>query len=798
MLEDLTYALRTLAQRPGFTTVAVLTLGLGIGANTAIFSVVNGVLLQPLPYPGPEKLVRLYGVTVGEEGLGNLSPLDFLDLRAMSRSLDGVSAFANRRYTWVGSGDPVQLDGIRVTPGYFEVAGLAPAQGRGFSRSDGVPGAPSVVVLSHRLWQSAFGGDPAVVGSTIAFEEESAAVVGIAAASFVAPGYGSGGPTFWTNFRIDPERHGRGGHWVRAVGRLSGDASVEQAQAELTALMSTLEERYPDTNAGEGVAVVPLLDASIGDVRPMLLVLLGAVGFVLLIACSNVANLFLARAVGRAREVAIRAALGAGRGRLVRQLLTESAVLALLGGAFGLALAVWGVDALLALSPGDLPRLENVAVDGQVLAFALGLSLLTGVLFGLVPAIRISSTDLNHSLKEGGRGAGDTGHQRERHVLVVVQVALALILLTGAGLLSRSFRQLLQVDPGFRADGVLSLRVTLPASRYEPPARVAFYRDAVERLSAVPGVESVGIVNALPLSDNWSCDGFGLDDRPRFEPGDQVCAEARWATPGYFEAMRIPLVDGRMLDERDGSEKERSILINRTMARRFWPEGSPIGRRLTWRVGWWTIVGVVGDVKHFGLDRDARSEVYMPHGPGAEQRAMFFALRSTTTPDSLVGTVRHELAELDARLPLTHLSTMEQAVSGSLAQRRFNLLLLLAFAGVALVLALIGVFGVMSYTVNQRVREIGLRVALGARGADIYRMVLRQGLLLAAAGIACGLVGAAFLSRFLTTMLFGIQATDPPTFVAVPLLQALVVAIACLLPARRATRIDPLTALRED
>ncbi|HEX7049883.1 MAG TPA: ABC transporter permease [Longimicrobiales bacterium] len=812
LLQDIRYALRTLRRAPGFTAVAVLTLALGIGANTAIFSVVNGVLLHPLPYPEPDRLVGVYQLWQGDRAV--MTPANFRDVRQQATGADGTSSpvleemapYYRSDFTLTGSGDPVRLQGVEVGAGFFDVLGVAPVLGRTFRPDENEPGRTRVAILSHRLWQQRFGAEPEIIGRVIRLDGNPYEVVGVMPEGFSFPAERD----VWTPIEYDAEfmsENSRGAWYLSVVGRLAPGVSEEQAASRVAAIGRRLEKAYPQVNTNVGMTVLSLHDAMVGDVRTALWVLLGAVGFVLLIACANVANLLLARAASREGELAVRAALGAGRGRLIRQLLTESLILGALGGAAGLLLAVWGTGFLVALQPRNVPRLDEVTVDGTVIAFTAAIALLTGLLFGLVPALQTARTELAATLREGGRGAlAAKGSARVRNALVVAEMALAVILLAGAGLLINSFARLQRVDPGFRAEGALAFRLSLPGVAYnEESARAAFYDRLIERLEALPGVRSAGAIMALPLSGFSFTFTFNVEGREPAQPGSDQSLQTRVVTPGYFRTMGIPLLRGRAFTAQDRADAPQVVLISESAVRRYFPDEDPIGRRIT--LGWGrgpgrpnvggVIVGVVGDVKQFELAEEQSAVVYVPHAQ-VPVGGMTLVVRTAVPPLTLAGAVRREVGALDADLPIAELRTLEQLVARSISQPRFYMLLLAVFAGVALALAAIGTFGVMTYAVAQRTREIGIRMALGADPGSVRRLVVGRALALAATGLGVGLLGALALTRLLGSLLYGVTATDPLTYGAVALTLIGVAFLAGYLPARGATRVDPTVALRAE
>ncbi|MDP2577623.1 MAG: ABC transporter permease [Candidatus Palauibacterales bacterium] len=802
IIQDIRYAVRTLRKRPGFTAAALLTLALGIGANTAIFTVVNGVLLKPLPYDAPDQLVRIWGVdrTRGPTRR-NISPQDFLDWREQARSFEEIAAFTDSRETLTGDGEPERVRIGAVTHGYFRALRMRPALGRTFAPEDDLPDAAApVAVLSYEMWRTRFGGEPDIIGRTITINGDAVIVIGVAASDFRPPPSGTrlvARHDLWLPLGLGPSR-GRGGHWLTAIGRLQPGVTLDQAQAEMDAITVRLEQEYPNSNAGWGVRLEPLRGAIVGDVRKALLVLFGAVGFVLLIASANLSNLLLIHASGKRRELALRAAIGAGRPRIVRQLLTESLVLSALGGAAGLLLAIWLSEALVGLGASAIPRVGEIGVDVWVLAFTAGVTLLIGIMVGLIPARLVSRPDLTATLSAGTRGsASSASRQRIQGVLVVSQIALALMLLIGAGLMIKSFRTLQAVDPGFDRDGVLTFDLALLSHAYpERPQVVAFYQELQERLEALPGVHATGSVSILPLR-GWSCDGFEIEGRPWASPAAAECAEFRVVSGDYFGALGIARVRGRIFDERDHIRAPRVAVINEAMARRYWSGQDPIGKRLQYG-DLFEIVGVVSDIRQLGLDSEPLVAVYLDHRQYPFYRELTVAVGTLGAPSSAIGAVRAEIRAMDPDLPLSSVSTMSQLLSRSVAKERFRTLLLGLFAALAAALAVIGIYGVISYSVAQRTYEIGVRIALGARAEDVLRHVMRSGLKLALLGIGFGLLGAYALTRVLANLLFEVSVTDPPVFAVVTLLLGGVALAATYVPGNRATKIDPVEALRHE
>jgi putative ABC transport system permease protein len=797
VLHDIRYALRTLHRHRVFALTAILTLGLGIGANTAIFSAVNGVLLRPLPYPDPDRILTIWGrhPAIGRE---SASLPDFLDWRK-ARSFSGMAAWANAAFTVTGTGEPEVVSGALVTPNYFRVLGAPIPLGRDF-RDDEARGAARVVVLSQGYWQRAYGGRSDIVGSRITLGGVPYTIVGAGARGLALPAE----VDIWAPFQTDTTL-GRRNDFLQVIGRLAPGATAETAEVELATIARRLEAEYPASNAGWGVELIGLHERIVGEIRPALLVFLGAVALVLLIACANVANLMLVRVAARERELTIRAALGASRRRLVRQLLTESVLLALAGGVLGLGLAVGGVSALRALDPGTLPRLDAVRLDARALAFALVLSVGTGLLFGVVPAVRARRFDLRGGLAEGGRAlSGARSAARTRSALVLAEVALASVLLVGAALLLRSFVGLTRVDPGVSVDGILTARVTLPRSRYDDPARQVAFADALlDRARALPGVASAALGSAAPVDDAvpyWAIALAGVEQPPPDVVQDAVVYRA---SPEYFHTFGLPLIRGRLFEASDRTDRAPVAIVSQGLARRYWPGGDPVGSRLTFgdptdsATSWMTVVGVVGDVRQDGAVSPAYPQIYVPFAQ-LSNRSVVVALRTGRNPLALAAPLKQALAGVDPSLALSQVTTMEQRVASTLARPRVNALLLAGFAATALVLAALGIYGVIAYSVVQRTRELGIRVALGASADAVLGMVMRQGLTPVMIGLAIGLGVAAAGSRVLRSLLYGVTATDLATYGAVAAFLTAVAAAASYVPARRAARSDPVQALRAE
>ena len=801
-VQDLRYAARQLRARPGFTAAAVLALALGIGANTAMFSVVNAVLLQPLPFRDPEGLVVLYERNRSQGVEREQSAAETLDdWRRDARTLSGLVAWRHWGLTLTGQGEPEDVSTIRASFNLFDVLGVAPALGRGFLPEEGQPGRHHVVVLSHGIWTQRFGADPRIVGRTLTLDDSPHTVIGVMPAGFRFPDDAdveAWMPLVYERFEVRT----RNQRMFEVLGRLAPDATLETARAELGTIAARLATTYPSTNTGWDVALLPAKEVATGEASEPLLVLLGAVTFVLLIACANVGNLFLARAADREREMAIRAALGAGRGRLVRQLLVESGLVGLIGAAGGVLLAVWGIDLVLAVAPDDLPGWNPVRIDGWVLGFALLLTALTTVITGLVPARALAAPDLGGSLKEGaGRATAHAGRTQLRRGLVILEMALAIVLLAGAGLLLKSFALLQRVDPGFNPARLLAATIYLPDHRYPDDFRqAAFYVDLLERVRVLPGVVSAGAVTTLPMSP------VGIDhDLPvviegRELPGTrEPQADFRIASPGYFETMGIPVLRGRTLTEHDRADAPPVVVVNKVLVDQLLPGEDPIGKRIRYfRAGPLAeIVGVVGQVHHRSLDAEPRPEIYISYRQ-LQYGSMTVVVRSGGDPLALAEPIKAAVFAADPVQPITEIATMDDLLHRSVAEPRFNTLLLGGFAALALVLAAIGIYGVVSYTVSRRTHEIGIRMALGARTVDVFRSVVGDGVRLAAIGTALGVLVALALGRALSSLLFQVSPHDPAVLALVALLLIGLAALACTVPARRATRVDPIVALRTE
>ncbi|CAN5347645.1 ABC transporter permease [soil metagenome] len=808
--QDIKYGVRMLRKNPGFTLIAIVALALGIGANASIFSVVNAVLLRPLPFAEAEQLVMVWERRPQQNReAGPVAPADFLDWQKQNQSFAAMAAYSARAFNLTGGGaEPEQLIGQLVTNEFFRVLGARAALGRTLLPEVDLPGGNRVAVISHGLWQRRFGGDAGVVGRTLTLDNEIFTVAGVMPPDFNYPDRET---ELWASPQRtvpdvilpgnpDPATL-RSLHYLNVIARLKPDVTRTAAHAEMEAIAGRLEQQYPDANTGHTARVVGLHEQLVGDVRPVLIVLLSAVGFVLLIACANVANLLLARGAGREREMSIRTALGAGRLRLIRQLLIESVLLAVTGGALGLLLALWGTDALVAISPESFPRLQEINLDARVIGFTFLTSLLTGVIFGLVPALQVSKLDLSSALKDGGRGSAEGfGRRRLRGALIVAEVALTMVLLVGAGLMIRSFDRLLRVDPGFKADHLLTMEVSLPQAKYnESEEQTAnFFREIIGRISGLPGVQSAGATWILPLSGQGAGSGFEIEGRDPATVSERLNSAFSSVSPNYFHTMSIPIVKGREFGDRDTATAPGVSLVNETFARRYFPNEDPLGKRIKRRGDdndWTTIVGVVGDVRQLGLDAEPRAEMFFSYQQSPVP-FMNIVIRTATDPATLAAAVRQEVWAVNPNQPVANVSTMNELLANSAARTRFNTLLLSLFALTALTLASVGIFGVMSYTVTQRTREIGVRMALGAQRSDVLRLVIRQGMILAGLGIVIGLAAALALTRLMTSLLYGVSATDPATFTGIALLLAGVALVACYIPARRATKVDPMVALR--
>lgn len=796
LLQDIRYAVRSLVKHRSFSVIAIITLSLGIGANTAIFSVVNGILLRPLPYANPAELVT---VLQGESS--PVAPANYLDLKQQTQSFESLSAAQMWGPTLTGRDQPEHLRGLQLSADMFHLLGVNPVVGRTFAAGEDQPGNEHVVVLSHRLWQRRFGGDPNVIGQQLTLDGAGYTVVGVMPQPFEFAPFWATHTELWVPLNLGARISDRNGQSLRVFGRLKPGVTRAQAQSDVATVFARLAQQYPDSNKGLTLSVDSLHEKVVGKTRTALLIFLGAVGFLLLIACANVANLLMTRAAARQKEIALRTALGASRSRIARQLLTESVVLSLLGGVLGLFLGVFGVQLFVRLGAEILPRMQTIGIDVYVLCFTLGISLLTGLLFGLAPVLQIRKASFNAVLKEGGRGSSNAGRRNlGRRALVVSEVALALMLLIGGGLLLRSFQRLVSVDPGFNPHGVLSMTISLAGSQHKTgPQRAAFFAGLLERVDALPGVQSTSAINHLPLAgDLWTL-GFTIEGRAALLPGETQGAAYRIVRPNYFQTMGATLLNGRDFTVRDDDTAPGVVIVNDALARRYWPNENPLGKRITVaKDGLREIVGVVKNVAQGDWAGEPGPEVYLPHLQTPSPRSMTLVVRSATEPLSLVGPVQNSVWSLDKNLPVSEVQTLDDVVSEAVGPQRFNTVLLGLFSSVALLLAVVGIYGVLSDAVTTRTHEIGVRMALGARASDVLSMIVRQGMTLVGLGIAIGLFGAYLLTQLLATLLYQVSATDRVTFLAVPLALAAVALGACLIPARRATRVDPLVALRDE
>jgi len=797
-----------LLKAPGFAAVAIIVLALGIGANTAIFSVVNAVLLRPLPYPQPDRLVQIWHTPPQSSFPGltrfSVSPANYLDWASQSHSFEQMAIYGFAGFNLTGKGEPESVIASRVSSNFFSVLRTQPMAGRIFTSEEDSSGQGKVVVISHSFWQSHFAADPKVIGQIISLNSEPYTIVGIMPAKFAFPT--SSDPKFqiqmWTPIAwTDKDRAVRGNHNYLVIGRLRLDANLEQAKAEMNTISSRLEQQYPADDKGWGATVIPMREQMVGEVRAALMILLGAVGFVLLIACANVANLVLVKTLARQKEIAIRTALGASSARVLRQVLAETLLLSLSGGLLGLAVAHFGVRLIVAFLAQRLPFAANISLDVQVLGFTLLVSLLTGIIAGVAPAFRATKTNLNDSLKAGlGRTDADSGGNRTRSVLVVSEMALSLVLLVGAGLMIRSLSHLRNVNPGMDTHNVITTDLQLSMVKYAKPVQqFAFYDQLLQRLRALPGVESASAIDIMPLSDGGSIQPIAVEGRPVVPMAEQPEVAVRVVEPEFMRTMRIPLLRGRMFTNADTEDRPQAILISDAMAKRIWPGENPIGKRLTMtffpeKVR--EVVGVVGNVKQDGLDvTEPSATLYLPMAQ-TPRGFMTIAMRVAAPAGDLAPAITHAVHEIDREQPVNDVVAMDTILADSISHQRFNMLLLGAFAGLALLLATIGLYSVLAYSVRRRVREIGVRMALGAQRMDVIRMILGQGVRLALIGVVIGVAAALGLTRLMASQLFQVSATDPLTFIGVAMVLVMVAIAACYIPARRASKVDPMVALR--
>ena len=801
LLHDLRYAARTQLKNPAFTIVAVIALALGIGANTAIFSVVNTVLLRPLPYKDPDRLVMVWEDAT-KAGFPRDVPTNanFIDWRDQNQVFEGMAAISFDNFNLTGAGDPERLDGRRVSASLFQLLGVDPQIGRVFTAAEDQPGSERVVLLSYGIWQRRFGGDPGIVGKPLSLNGASYTVVGVMPARFQFP---TSYDQVWVPIAFTPQQAAdRTTHYLKVLARLKPGVTLSQAQTEMSTIATRLQQQYPKSNTDVGAAVTLLQEDRVSDIRPALLILLGAVAMVLLIACANVANLLLARAAVRQKEIAVRVALGARRQRLIRQFLTESLMLSAMGGIVGLAIAYGGLILLKSFIPENISQAREISIDFKVLGFTLLVSVATGVIFGLAPAIQAARFNQSETLKEGGRDTASGGSgKRLRSLLVTAEVAISLVLLIGAGLLINSFLRLRNVDPGFRIDNLLTMKIVLSGPKYrEADRRSAFYKDLVQRVEALAGVRSAAVTTSIPLYSDGNSITMVFEGRPEPPPGQEPIIETRIISPEYFDTMGIPFLKGRQLTEQDTRTSPKVVVISEAMARRYWPNEDAVGKRIAFGKvekpeDWIQVIGVVKDVRQ-RLIKDPKPQMYFSH-----QQTDFFApedlvVKTDVDPTSMAATVRNAVWQIDKDQPVSDIRTMEEVFADSIARQRFSMLLLAIFASVALVLAAVGIYGVMSYSVAQRTHEIGIRMAVGAQTGAVLKLAVSYGMKLVIIGIIVGLVAAFVLTRVMSTLLFGVTATDPATFTLISLLFVIVAAIASYIPARRATKVNPIVALR--
>jgi len=807
ILRDLRYSARMLIKSPGFTAVAVLSIAIGIGANTTVFSVINAVLLKSVPYNDPSSLALVWGDSRTESSLrkhNQVSATDIADVRAQTTVLEDVATYSGWFPIMSGAGEAERIPAIQVGDGFFKIMKGAPMLGRVFTPEEQVDGKDFVVVLGHGLWQRRFGADRNIVGKSVTLNGRPYNIVGVMGPDFrpLPPSLVAPEGQFYRPVAENYDDEERDARHLRAIARLKPGVTIEQAQSELSVIAQRIEQAHPLTNKGYGVAVVSITDEITGGIRPTLLMIFGAVIFVLLVACANVANLLLARATVRHKEITIRSAIGAGRGQLIRQLLTESLLLAVLGGGLGLLIATWGTTVVAAAGSKINPMFQDIHLDRRCLAFTVGVSILTGFIFGLAPALQISKPNLAESLKETGRGSGPAASRnRLRSALVISEIAMTLVLLVCAGLLIRTVARLRNVDAGFNATNILAMNIGLPAAKYPKPENViAFNKEIVERITALPGVKSAGTTSVLPLSANFDGRGLAVEDHPK-PRGEEITVDLYVTTPGYLQAMEIPLLSGRVINDQDTKDSPGVALINKTMASQLWPNENPLGKRIKFPGSdknpqpWRTIVGTVSDVSQYALDKTPPMQIYLPHSQFPTSFNSI-VVRTQNEPSALIGAIRREIQAVDKDQAVFNVTTLEQLIGDSILIRRFFMLLLLVFAALALILAAVGIYGVMSYVASQRTYEIGIRMALGAQPNDVLKLIMGNGMALTLIGIVTGLAGAFALTRLMAGLLFGVSATDAITFLSVSVGLMLVALLACYIPARRATKVDPLVALR--
>ncbi len=804
---DLRYSLRMLIKSPAFAGVAVLSIALGIGANTTVFSVINAVLLRSVPYQEPNTLMLLWGDSPGAPGLRNhsqVSATDVADYRAQSSVFEEVATYAGWYPTMTGDGEAERIPAIQVGDGFFKIMKGQPLLGRVFTPEEQVDGKDFVIVLSYGLWQRRFAGNPNIVGKTVQLGGRPYNIVGVMGPDFhpLPSTLVSPEGQFYRPVAENYSDSARDERHLRAIARLKPGATVQQARSEVTAIAQRLAQQHPETNKDQGAYVVPITDEIIGGIRPTLLLIFGAVIFVLLVACANVANLLLARSTVRFKEITIRSAIGAARSQLIRQLLTESLVLAFLGGGLGLLLAIWGTGLVESAGSRINPMFHDIHVDMRCLAFTFGISIITGLIFGLAPAVQISKPNLAESLKESGRGSGPSASSnRLRSVLVVSEIAMTLVLLVCAGLLIRTVMRLRKVDTGFNAQKTLAMNIGLPGIKYpKPKDQISFYTQVTERIAALPGVKAVGTTSVLPLSDNFDGRGLMVEDHPK-PRGEEITVDLYIATPGYLRALEIPLLKGRSITEQDGADSAKIALINNTMAAQLWPNEDPLGKRIKFPGSekspqqWRAVVGVVKDVSQYALDKKACMQIYVPHTQFPTGFSTI-VVKTESEPTAMTVAIRREIQAVDKDQAVFNVTTLEQLMGDSILIRRFFMILLLVFAALALILAAVGIYGVMSYVASQRTHEIGIRMALGAQASDVLKLIIGNGMVLALIGVTAGLTGSFALTRLLSGLLFGVSATDAVTFLVVSIGLIMVALFACYIPARRATKVDPLVALR--